>query len=130
MRYTVEVSYTNTTGASVYLAPCSFTPPPPNFKLEHFDGDSWEYGYTGFRNSGPGVPPAAEVEAGETFTDTLTLDAYRIPNRYPQLGTDFVTGVSRFVFDIVTSVDDQGVASGDLLPLAQRVSNAFELEAP
>lgn len=130
VRYTIEVTYTNTTGASVYLAPCSSTPPPPHYWLEHFDGDSWGYGYTGFCNSGPGTPPATEVEAGETFTDTLTLDAYRIANRYPQLGTDFVTGVSRFVFDVVASVDDEGIANYDPLPLEQRVSNAFELRAP
>lgn len=130
VRYTVRVTYTNTTGASVYLDPCSVTPPPPHYRVEHFDGDSWGYGYTDFCNSGPGVPPAAEVEAGESFTDTLTLDAYRIPDRYPQLGTDFVPGVSRFVFSIVASVDENGVANDDFLPLEQRVSNAFELRAP
>lgn len=132
--YTIEVSYTNTTDESIYLLPCSGTPPPPARQLERFDGGQWQFNYRPFCRTGPGPVPATEVEPNEGFTADLILDIYttRTPENYgyPLLGTDIMTGVNRFVFDIVASVDENGVANGDLLPLEQRVSNAFELRAP
>jgi hypothetical protein len=132
--YTIEVSYTNTTDESVYLVPCSGTPPPPARQLERFDGGQWQFNYRPFCRTGPGPVPATEVEPNEGFTADLILDIYttRTPENYgyPLLGTDIMTGVNRFVFDIVASVDENGVANGDLLPLEQRVSNAFELRVP
>lgn len=134
LRYTIEVSYTNTTGASVYLVPCSVTPPPPLFRLEHFDAGRWRSNYHPVCRTGPGPIPATEVKPNEGFTTDVTLDVYtfRTPENYgyPLLGTDIMAGVNRLVFDIVASVDEQGVANDDPLPLEQRVSNTFFLEAP
>lgn len=132
--YTIEISYTNTTGKSVYLVPCSDTPPPPAYQLERFDGGKWHFNYLPTCRTGPIDVPATEVEPGEGFTSTLTLRVYtvRTPEDYgdPLLGTDIMAGVNRFAFFIVASVNDEGGSNGNLLPLEERVSNAFELRAP
>lgn len=134
VRYTVEVSYTNTSEKSVYLVPCSDTPPPPAYQLERFDGGEWRFNYLPTCRTGPTPIPATEVKSGEGFTTDLTLEVYtaRTPENYgdPLLGTDIMAGVNRFALYIAASVDDEGYAVDDLLPLEQRVSNAFELRAP
>ncbi len=134
VRYPIKVSYTNTTGESVYLVPCSGTPPPPAHHLERFDAGQWRFNYRPFCRTGPGPVPATEVAPNEGFTADVTLDVYtsRTPENYghPLLGTDIMAGVNRLVFDIVASVDKEGIANDDPLPLEQRVSNAFELRAP
>lgn len=125
--YTVRASYTNTTGESVYLAPCGYE--PPLYGLERFDGDAWRT--SGYGIACPAVPaPAVEVAPGGTFDTTIEIAASRAPNAFPQFGTDLVPGVHRFVFAVVTGVDDEGFPNDDLLPLEQRVSNALELSAP
>ncbi len=127
VRYTVKTSYTNPTQASVYLAPCGYE--PPSDYLERFDGETWRA--STFNHPCPAVPaPAVEVVPGGTFDATLTLDASRSPNAEPGFGTDLVPGVHRFVFAVVSGVDEEGFANDNLLPLEQRVSNAFELRAP
>lgn len=132
--YTVEVSYTNTTDKSVYLVTCGGTPPSPVYQLERFDGDRWRFNYFPICRTGPFLVPATEVKPGEGFTTDLTIVVYttRTPENYgvPLLGTDIMVGVNRLVFHIVASVDEDGVANDDLLPLHQRVSNAFELKVP
>lgn len=64
----------------------------------------------------------------------MILDVYtsRTPENYgyPFLGTDIEPGVNRIVLELVSNVDDEGIATDGLLPLEQRVSNAFVLEAP
>lgn len=44
--YTVAPTYTNTTEASVYLVPCGFE--MPVYKLERFDGESWQRSSFGY----------------------------------------------------------------------------------
>ena len=134
VRYTINVGYTNTTAARVYLAPCSTTPPPPDYQLERFNEGRWQFNYRPTCQTGPGPIPATEVRPGEGSTVTLTVDVYtsRTPENhgYPLHGTDIMLGVNRVVLALAGNVDDEGFATGDLLPLEQRVSNAFELSAP
>ncbi len=128
VRYTIKATYTNPTEKSVYLAPCGFE--PPDYRLQRFTDNAWQASDYATVCAGVGGVPATEIQPDESFTVTLTLDAFRSANVFPQLGIDLVPGVHRFNFSIVASVDDAGVADNDLLPLEQRVSNAFELEAP
>jgi hypothetical protein len=128
VRYTLETTYTNTTGRGVYLIPCGFD--PPLYGLERFDGETWRA--SGYSLACPAVPaPTVEVSPGESFSATLDLSAFRSPNAFPQLGTYLVPGVHRLVFLISSEPSEEGLRDqDDLLPLEQRVSNAFELEAP
>ncbi len=127
VRYTVTATYSNTTDESVYLIPCGFE--PPVYSLERFDGNTWRK--SGYSLACPAVlAPSVEVASGTSLSATLQLDAFRLPNSYPQLGSDLMPGVHRLVFAITASVDDEGFANDELLPLEQRVSNAFELQAP
>ncbi len=133
--YTISVSYKNTTAKSVYLAPCGVTPPPPDYQLEHYDAGKWTFNIRPTCRTGPGRNPiAAEIKPGEGFSGDLVIDAYtsRTPENYgyPLIGTDIEVGVNRVVLDLFASVDDEGVAVGELLPPLQRVSNAFVLETP
>ena len=132
--YTIKMSYTNSTATSVYLVPCSSVPPPPDYQLERYDADKWVFDYAPICRTGPSNPPATEIKPGQGFSSNLTLDAYtsRTPENYgyPLLGTDIEVGVNRIALALVVAVNDQGVAVGELLPLEQRVSNAFVLETP
>jgi hypothetical protein len=112
--YTIEVSYTNTTDESVYLTPCGYE--PPSYYLERFNGETWQRSNFGYPC--PAVlAPSVEVKTGENLTATLQLDAYRSPDAFPQFGTDLVPGVHRLVFAITASVDNEGFANDDPLPL-------------
>lgn len=129
LRYTLEASYTNSTDASVYLSPCGFE--PPVYGLERFEDGSWQPTAGGPPCPSVGGVPDTEVAPGQSFSTTLTLYAFRLPNAYPQLGTDLAPGVHRLTF-VVTSTEtgDELIGEHDLLPLEGRVSNAFELRAP
>lgn len=128
VRYTLEATYTNATDENVHLIPCGFE--PPLYGLERFDGERWVA--TSYAQVCPAVPaPTVAVAPGERFSTTLDLSGFRLPNAFPQFGTDLVPGVHRVVFIISTQPNEEGGFELDeLLLLEQRVSNAFELRAP
>jgi len=129
--YTVKATYTNTTHASVYLAPCGYE--PSVYGLERFEGGDWRRTALGPPCPAVGGVPDTEVKPGESSTATLTIYGSRLPDTFPEFGIDLLPGVHRLVF-VITSTRREGdadvVGEDDLLPLEQRVSNAFELKAP
>lgn len=126
--YTLQVSYTNRTGSSVYLLPCGFD--APAYDVGRLEEGQWADGFYGL--ACPAVfAPALEVPPGGRFATTLTLQASSDPSGPFRFGTGLATGVYRFAFQARTRVTKGGAADlGALLPLEARVSNAFELRAP
>lgn len=86
----------------------------------------------GFCDAVGGVPDT-ELEPGESFTATLDISASIPSPAEQQFGIDLLPGVHRLSF-VVTNTESTGdadvIAEDELLPLEQRVSNAFELEVP
>ena len=117
----VITAYTNTTGADVYLFGCR-TPSRPTLQ-KRVDGawvDAWMPVEDGC------LSPPWRIRPGETYRDTLHVVGYKPGyNTAPTFDTA-IEGTYRLVRAIydVPELDAQG--SG-LLPLAQRVSNAFEV---
>lgn len=130
--YTVEATYTNNTNATVYLSPCGYE--PPVFGLERLEGGSWNHRTViGGLCPGVGGVPDTELKPGESFTTTLDISASIPSPATPLFGVDLLPGVHRLRFVVANteSNGDADVVEGDeLLPLEQRVSNAFELRAP
>lgn len=127
---TLEATYTNRTGATVYFERFCGNVDTPWFSLEKRLGDGW---VTALALPCPlvgGIPPI-EVKPGERYTATVEAEAYRGPNVAPSFEVTPIPGRYRLVFEAYTKVDENDFyALSDPLPVSQRVSNAFILKLP
>jgi hypothetical protein len=119
-KVTINTSYTNRTGSTVYLPVC-IVPLQP--MLEKKVGDKWIVAYT------PGARRCREtpvrIEPGETYRDTFNMEAF-LPGRNTNL--DFrvkeIEGTYRLVRAFYR-IDPSGRELN--LPLKERISNEFRL---
>ncbi len=119
---TIGLTYLNNTGAPVYVPICR-APYPPD--LEKHVNEHWLNAYS------PGVLRCLErplsIEAGATYRFT-----YRVAGGLPgsNIGPKFkvqpIAGTYRAVWGLYSKRLPDGSVT-DLLPLAARVSNTFEL---
>lgn len=117
-QFSMTATYLNRTKTPIYIETCGPSY-PFNFSFENFSGERWE---TTQELATPGCASALfphEVRPGGQFTQTfenLVFDL--VPN---------LKGTYRIVWGNVKARPGE---SSPLLPKAERVSNAFVLEAP
>lgn len=70
------------------------------------------------------------LRAGETYVDTTRLLSFESPNANPPITMAMRTGAFRLVYAVQSSNQVRGWDPVDLVPLEQRVSNAFVVSSP
>ena len=126
-RVVAEISYKfeNRTGEYVYLSNCkgSF-----RLHLERLNGDTWETVWSPFQRLCLSSP--ITIEAGEVYESTLRVWAGSPRSKlYPQFDAPGPPGVYRIVWDSAFSTySADELPFGSVLPLHQRISNAFVLK--
>lgn len=119
----IPIEYENRGNRTWYLVNCGGL---YGWRLEKWVGERWEAAY------GPVLPlclsPAIRIEPAETLSDTLHVDAgHPGTNTAPQFAFPDPAGTYRVVLETLSSYDERRYPFGALIPLDQRVSNAFEL---
>ena len=119
----IPYAFTNRTGGSVYLENCSgaFA-----LHLEREDGGDWHSAWA------PVLPACLSspivIEEDELWVDTLKVwGGLPGSNFRPQFDVADPAGRYRIVWDEALSSFQDGLPFGSPLPLAERVSNAFQL---
>ncbi|MGH7483948.1 MAG: hypothetical protein ACRELV_17495 [Longimicrobiales bacterium] len=121
---TISATYTNDTGATVWLPRCGYE--PPSWTLERQEDDAWVPAYAPVCLM-VYAPPVA-VEPGESVTHGLEVHGPDI-DAEPRL-REPIDGTYRLVYAI-NDADDPGQGGGpqpEALPTERRVSNGFRIE--
>ncbi len=123
----MRVSYTNPTGSTAYLRKCSNEKPIP--VLQKLDSTGWINAlepvcYTRL------VPPI-RVEPRKTYTQAVALQSSLYPNTYPRFSVNEISGTYRLLYEIYETMevygDDQFGPLKNMVPLAARISNTFQI---
>lgn len=123
----IGYTYSNRTGRPVSIPNCLGDVPP---HLEKLVEGTWVVAW--------GAPtldclsPPVTIQPGEQYRDGVRLRAWPPDSDVrPKFVVDPIEGVYRLVWaDAVWNYDASGPPWGDPLPLAQRVSNRFDLLEP
>jgi len=123
-KVTINSTYTNRTGSTVYIPVCQ-VPSQPN--LEKKVEGKWVVAYGPGGRLCRGVP--VRIEPGETYRDTFKVEAFW-PRQNGNL--DFfdeeIEGTYRLVYDLHDIyIHPMGREPDRLLPLEERISNEFRL---
>lgn len=130
--YTVRIraEYTNRTGRTVYLHRHCGYGDRPHRHLVRADADVTPI----WLNEGACISLPLRlpipVRAGETYGDEFELVSTESPHAQPPITMGQRTGVFQLVYDVQRTNRVDGWGGVDLLPLEQRVSNAFRVEPP
>lgn len=120
----IGVTFTNTTGHTVYFVNCLGG---TSLVLEKLVGDQWEYAWGGGGLDCLSAP--ITVNPGATYRRVIRVwAAHRGTNSYPQFAFDDLQGDYRILWhDAMKNFDANRSGFGDRLPLSQRVSNRFAM---
>jgi hypothetical protein len=124
VRLDIALRYTNPTGGPIYLPTCHSIHPPA---LEKKQGGAWSTAYSPIVQACAGPPEI--IEPGKTFEYSYQVEGYLSGgNVWPQFETS-VAGTYRLVWTAYATwtVDSGETGLGRELPLADRVSNEFEV---
>jgi hypothetical protein len=121
---TIEVTYTNPTGSTVYIPTCHSPHPPV---LEKWQEDTWVTAYAPVVPLCLGAPVV--IADGDVYAYTYRISAARSANWYPRFEVPEIPGTYRLVWRILGTWTPDGPEPGlgRELPLEQRVSNTFEI---
>lgn len=126
VEFSLPFTFVNRTGGRVYLVNCHGA---YAHRLEKAAGNEWIGAWS------PVLPlclsPPIVIETGDTFADTLHIfGGDPSENVAPEFRVEEIDGLYRLVWSARSSYDPDAQGFGELLPLEQRISNAFELEDP
>lgn len=118
-------TFTNSTADTVYLHPCGRS--QPSFYLEKWVSNAWRAAYS------PPCPmilmlDPPRVAPGASRTDTARVRASLAPNTAPRFEMDPASGTYRLIYAQAYQSWQTNQGPGELLPLAKRVSAAFQIE--
>lgn len=121
---TIEATYTNLTGKTVYIPGCHSPDPPV---LEKWQEDKWVTAYAPVVLLCLGSPVI--IGAGDVYAYTYRISAARTPNTSPRFEVAELPGTYRLVWRILSTWTPHGPEPGlgKELPLEQRISNTFEI---
>lgn len=120
--FVVVATYVNRGADTVYVRPCGTS--IPAWELEQRDGGTWRSALSPACTM-IAAPPLA-VAPGAERTDSLRIAGAARPGVAPEFAVDSLPGTYRLVYPIFHAREgDFGVR--DSLPLAERVSNTFEV---
>ena len=123
LRVSIPYTFTNRTGGPVYLVNCrgGF-----GLHLERDDGGEWHVAWSPVLLAC--LSPPIVIEEDEVWADTLEVwGAPPGSNWRPRFDVADPAGTYRIVWDAALSSYQDHLPFGAPLPLAERVSNAFQL---
>ena len=118
----MRVSYTNPTGSTTYLPKCGKEKPVP--VLQKLDGTEWINAWGPVCQSI--LVPPIRVEPGKTYTQAVVLRSSLYPNMYPRFSVNEISGTYRLLYRIYETVESRRYGN-DMVPLAARISNTFQI---
>ena len=120
----IEYAFTNRTDRTISLLNCrgGYT-----VTLEKQQGDDWVSAWSPVMLEC--LSPPIEIKPGASLNDALEISAgKRGSNTYPQFTVDEIDGVYRLAIErAYWDYDHNGPPWGQTVPVADRVSNAFEI---